>query len=90
MIGARPVLEDREGSLWFGVRGLQRLAGRGIFHAYDIAEGLPGNVAWSMVRDREQTLWVGTDHGLARAVGERFETIPGTETQTHPQYRRRA
>jgi ligand-binding sensor domain-containing protein len=82
VIGARPVLEDHEGSLWFGVRGLQRLAGRGIFHAYDIAEGLPGNVAWSIVRDRDQTLWIGTERGLARAVGERFETIPDTESQT--------
>lgn len=82
VIGARPVLEDREGSVWFGVRGLQRLAGRGVFHAYDHVEGLPGNVAWSIARDREQTLWVGTESGLARAVGERFETIPGTEAQT--------
>ncbi len=81
VIGARPMLEDREGSLWFGVRGLQRLVGRGVFHAYDISEGLPGNVVWSMVRDTEQTLWVGTDHGLAHAVGDRFETIPGTEAQ---------
>ncbi len=79
VLGARPVLEDHEGSLWFGVGGLRRMAGRGIFHAYHAVEGLPGNVVWSIARDRDQTLWVGTERGLARAVGDRFETIPGTE-----------
>jgi signal transduction histidine kinase/ligand-binding sensor domain-containing protein len=78
VLGTRPVLEDREGSLWFGVRGLKRLAGRGIFHVYDINEGLPGTVVWSIARDRDKTLWVGTENGLARAVGERFEAIAGT------------
>ena len=78
-LGTRPVLEDREGSLWFGARGLQRMAGRGVFHTYDANEGLPGNVAWSVARGLDQTLWVGTEHGLARAVGEHFQTIPGTE-----------
>jgi signal transduction histidine kinase len=78
VLGTRPVLEDREGSLWFGVRGLKRLSGRGIFHVYDINEGLPGTVVWSIARDRDETLWVGTENGLARAVGERFEAIAGT------------
>ncbi len=81
VLGARPVLEDHEGSLWFGARGLQRLAGRGVFHAYDITEGLPGTIAWSIARDREHVLWVGTERGLARSDGDRFETIPGTEMQ---------
>ncbi len=81
VLGARPVLEDQEGSLWFGARGLHRLSGRGIFHAYDITEGLPGSIAWSIARDRADTLWVGTERGLARVVDERFESIPGTESQ---------
>ncbi|MEO8673421.1 MAG: two-component regulator propeller domain-containing protein [Tahibacter sp.] len=80
VLGSRPILEDREGSVWFGARGLRRMAGRGVLHAYDKSEGLPGNVAWSIARDQAQTLWVGTDRGLARAVGERFETIDGTAT----------
>ncbi len=78
VLGTRPVLEDREGSLWFGVRGLKRLAGRGIFHVYDINEGLPGTVVWSIARGRDETLWIGTENGLARAVGEGFEAIAGT------------
>ncbi|HZP67088.1 MAG TPA: two-component regulator propeller domain-containing protein, partial [Rudaea sp.] len=82
MLGTRSVLEDRDGSLWFAAHGLQRLEGRGIFHAYDVAEGVPGNVVWSIARDRSGALWVGTERGFARAVGDRFETIPGTRGYT--------
>ena len=77
--GNRPLLEDREGSIWFGIMGVRRLLGGGVFHAYNGREGLPGIVVWSVFRDREQRLWVGTDAGLAVAKGERFDPIPGTE-----------
>lgn len=77
-----PVLEDREGSLWIGSVGLHRLLGRGTFHAFTTADGLPYDVIWSIFRDREQRLWVGTSHGLAVAEGDRFRTIKGTENNT--------
>lgn len=77
--GNRPLLEDREGSIWFGNQGLHRLLGRGIFHSYTKKEGLPGNVIWCVFRDREGRLWIGTDAGLALSTGERFEPIAGTE-----------
>ena len=77
--GNRPLLEDREGSIWFGNQGLHRLLGRGVFHAYTKTEGLPGEVIWCVFRDREGRLWAGTDVGLALLNGERFEPIAGTE-----------
>ena len=77
-----PVLEDREGSLWIGSVGLHRLLGRGTFHAFTTAEGLPYDVVWSIHRSRDSRLWVGTSHGLAVADGKRFRTIKGTENNT--------
>ncbi|UXI66450.1 two-component regulator propeller domain-containing protein [Tahibacter amnicola] len=77
-----PVLEDREGSIWIGSVGLHRLLGRGVFHAYTTSEGLPYNVVWSIFRDRQERLWVGTSHGLAVLEGQRFQTIAGTEPNT--------
>ncbi len=82
LIASRAVLEDREGSLWFGSAGLHRVLGRGVFHTFNKGQGLPGNVSWSFLRDRNEQFWVGTDGGLARQVGERFETVPGTELHT--------
>lgn len=74
-----PVLEDREGSLWIGSVGLHRLLGRGAFHAYTTSEGLPYDVVWTIFRDRERRLMVGTSHGVAVAEGAQFRTIKGTE-----------
>ena len=77
-----PVLEDRDGSIWIGSYGLQRLLGRGIFESYTKAEGLPYDVVWSIFRDREQRLWVGTGQGVAVLTASGFKTIAGTESNT--------
>ena len=77
--GNRALIEDREGSIWFGLQGLHRLLGRGVLHSYSEREGLPGVVVWSVMRGQDGRLWVGTDAGLAWADGERFVTVPGTE-----------
>jgi diguanylate cyclase (GGDEF)-like protein len=77
-----PILEDREGSLWIGSVGLHRVLGRGVFHAFTTAEGLPYDVVWNVFRDREQRLLVGTAHGLGVAEGTGFRTLAGTENNT--------
>ena len=77
--GNRPLMEDRQGSIWFGMQGLHRLLGSGVLHSYTEREGLPGTVVWSMMRSRTGRLWIGTDAGLAWSNGEHFETIAGTE-----------
>lgn len=60
--------EDRDGNVWFGLRGeegLVRFDGRGFSH-YGVADGLPGDNVGTVIQDREGTLWVPTEGGLAR------------------------
>ncbi|MES3020285.1 MAG: diguanylate cyclase [Pseudomonadota bacterium] len=80
--GPRPVLEDREGSLWVGSVGLHRLLGRGVFHAFTTRDGLPGDVVWSVLRDSAGRLWVGTSAGLALWENGRFRALEGTKGNT--------
>jgi len=75
----RAAMEDREGSVWVGSVGLHRLLGRGVFHAYTQAEGLPNILVWSFLRDHQGQLWVGTEQGLARLGPAGFETVAGTQ-----------
>jgi signal transduction histidine kinase/ligand-binding sensor domain-containing protein/CheY-like chemotaxis protein len=72
----RAMIEDPEGSLWLGTYGggLERLRD-GKFVPYGIPEGLPGNLAWTVTRSRDGTLWVGTDAGLSRYVDGKFEFL---------------
>ena len=71
--------EDREGSRWVAGLGVHRMLGRGLWTAYGPKEGLPGDLVWTVGRDARGALMVGTDSGLARDRGGRFETVAGTE-----------
>ncbi|MCQ4163944.1 two-component regulator propeller domain-containing protein [Tahibacter harae] len=74
----RAVLEDREGNLWIGSRGLHRLLRHSPFRAYAAREGLDGNSAWGLRRDRAGRLWLaGT--GLAQLAADGRRTVAGTE-----------
>jgi len=75
-ISLQSLFVDREGSLWAGGAGLYRLAGRGLWRHYGAEEGLGPRTAWSLVRDRAGTLWVGTNQGLARATDVGFHMEP--------------
>lgn len=77
-----PAFEDREGSLWFGSYGLQRLLGHGVFESYTTMEGLPYDTVWNIFRDRDEQLWVGTGHGVATLTASGFQTLPGTGDNT--------
>ena len=76
---AKVAAEDREGSIWIGVTGLHRAVGRGLWRVYSTREGLPSEVVWTEWRDKAGALYVGTDRGLARAAGGKFELVRGTE-----------
>ena len=72
----RALLEDPEGSLWLGTfgAGLERLH-NGKFIPYGPAEGLPGNLAWSVAPSRDGSLWLGTDAGLTHYANGKFEYL---------------
>ncbi len=63
-----PVLEDREGNVWFGsaAGGLHRLRD-GAFTPLGRPEGLPSDVVLTMRQARDGSVWLGTyGGGLAR------------------------
>ncbi|HWW61990.1 MAG TPA: two-component regulator propeller domain-containing protein, partial [Thermoanaerobaculia bacterium] len=76
---ARHVMEDREGSIWVASLGIHRLLGRGELVSYKRADGLPNEVIWCFLRDRDGRLLVGTDLGLARSLRTQWDVVRGTE-----------
>ena len=81
---ARSLLLDREDTLWIGSTGggLFQLLGRGLVEHHDRAHGLPGEFVWAIHRDDRGTLWIGTDHCLARVVNGVWRCAEGTEGRT--------
>ena len=60
------LLEDREGSLWIGLRGsgVARWLGEERWQHWTEAEGLTSNAIRAIRRDPKHGIWVGTDDGL--------------------------
>jgi signal transduction histidine kinase/ligand-binding sensor domain-containing protein len=69
---------DRGGNLWVtGVRGLIERLPDGTVKRFGAHDGLSDSFGLNAIReDRDGTLWVGTDDGLARREGSRFRTRP--------------
>ena len=61
---------------------LYQALGRGLWRGYTPRTGFPADTAWTMVRDRQQTLWVGTNRGVVVEAGDVWSTIRGTEAYT--------
>lgn len=77
----KALLEDRRGRLWIATYGggvLCRENGR--FVRYGAAQGLPTDLALSLLEDREGHILVGTTAGVVRFEDGRFIREPGTES----------
>jgi signal transduction histidine kinase/CheY-like chemotaxis protein/ligand-binding sensor domain-containing protein len=60
--------EQSDGTLWIAAEEDGIAACRkDVCHAFTTADGLPGNRIESMVRDREDRIWIATLQGVARA-----------------------
>lgn len=69
------LLAEPDGTLWIGTNsGLLRYSDDD-FTAFNIADGLPGQLISALHRDREGLLWVGTSTGLARYDGTAFTSL---------------
>lgn len=77
------LMTEADGSLWAGFElgGLAHLDTAGVVTLYTVANGLPGNGVRTILRDRSGVLWVGTDAGLARLAGDRFEKVRGWDLE---------
>lgn len=71
---------DRAENLWItGARGVVERLPNGALKRYQKKEGLSDNFGMNTIaEDRGGTIWVGTDWGLARFDGVRFENLPAT------------
>jgi streptogramin lyase len=58
---------------------MARLQGGGRLRNYTLSDGPSGEAVWSLLRDRDGSLLIGTDDGAARLEAGRMTRIPGTE-----------
>lgn len=75
-------MRDTKGCLYLIITIILLCLGAGGIHGqeyamlhYTVNEGLPGNVVYSVYRDRKGFMWIGTDKGIARYNGIRFEVF---------------
>ena len=71
------VLVDRPGrGVWFGTwgGGVSLFDGGDTWTSYTVADGLAGNVVYSIAQAQDGTLWFGTDKGASRFDGETWRT----------------
>ena len=74
------IAEDQEGDLWFcpadgGIVKFQKsknVDGKSLFWTYTKNDGLPDDTFFSIVVDQEDNLWYGSDQGLVRYDGRKF------------------
>ena len=81
------VVQDREGSIWFGMlgSGLARWLGYNEWQGWNEREGLSRASVWSIARDPQGRIWAGTQFGLnvsttvnGRTLWRR-QPVPGME-----------
>jgi diguanylate cyclase (GGDEF)-like protein len=77
-LGAATILsmaQDGQGFLWIGTEtGLFRYDGSGVTH-FGRAQGLPGEFVDLVLAAPDGSLWVRARQGIARRLGERFESV---------------
>jgi ligand-binding sensor domain-containing protein/signal transduction histidine kinase len=70
------ILTAHDGSLWLGTEGEGLLHLKsGDFRAYTAADGLTDGFVRSVMEDRQERVWIGTDNGLFRMVHGKIEPI---------------
>jgi diguanylate cyclase (GGDEF)-like protein len=68
------LVQDPDGSLWAGsTNTLLHCPPHGGVQRYNSRNGLVGVPVWSSFRDREGSLWFGTNHGLSQLANRQVE-----------------
>jgi len=66
---------DREGSLWIGAGNLFQVMGQGLWHYWNMADGLPSPLTWQVLADRQGRMWAASDQGLALGAGQGWRVV---------------
>ena len=69
---------DKQNRIWAGTDGggVLELGGNGgLTRRFTVKDGLPTNVIYALLGDRDGSLWLGTSDGLAHRVAGRFESL---------------
>lgn len=78
------LVESGRGDLWMLTeRGDVVCYDRRVFRSHDTTQGLPDNRATVLHVDYEGTLWVGTEHGVARESSSGFRPVAPGEMDVH-------
>ncbi len=72
------MLRDRMGAIWVNDGTLKRIGARGTVQHFAPSESVPISKTSYPFEDRDGTLWITTDQGIARLQGERFELLMPT------------
>lgn len=75
---------DSRGYLWFGTQGggLARFDGQSV-ETFTTADGLPSNFIHAIYQEKDYVLWIGTNKGLCRFDGQRFQVVEGFDKQVN-------
>ncbi len=77
--GAFVFFIDSQDTLWAGGDGVFKLLGDFLWKSSTRAQGLPGEVTWSVLRTRDGRVWAGTAEGLAYGTPQGWRIVPGSE-----------
>lgn len=74
------MLAARDGGIWAGTwgGGASRWDGRA-WHNLNTADGLAGNIVYSLAQDEEGALWFGTNQGVSRWDGKTWQNFGPAE-----------
>ncbi len=83
--GARAIFHDREANLWIGSQwdGIARYW-NGWTRRFSRDEGLHEPVVWSLARDPDGRLWIGSHDGVSVLEGDRIRAVVPGSALPHP------
>jgi signal transduction histidine kinase/streptogramin lyase len=71
----------QDDTLWVATEGGGLIRYRdGVFRSFSANEGLTNDFVRVVYQDTKGIIWIGTDNGLLRLVGERFERVDNTDS----------
>ncbi|MBF0126229.1 MAG: regulator [Magnetococcales bacterium] len=64
-----------DGEVWAGTwgGGVSRFDGKSHWTSFNVQDGLPGNIVYSLIKDAKGGLWAGTENGLGRLVDGKWQ-----------------